>query len=70
MYFVELGLWIVAESSEDSYLCPKPCNFFMTSILNMLLSLVHIGKCETSIFGRMQGLYPREYFPLKLSILV
>lgn len=53
MYFVELGLWIVAKSSEDSYLCPKPCNFFMTSVLKVLLRLVHIGKHETSIFGRM-----------------
>lgn len=70
MYFVDLGLWIVAKSSEFSYLCPKPCNFFMTSVLNVLPRLVQVGKCETGIFHRMQGLYPEECFPVGLPILV
>lgn len=70
MYFVELGLQIVAKSSEYSYLCPKPCNSFMTFVLNVLLRFVRAGKYETGIFDRMQGLYPEECFPLRLPILV
>ena len=67
---MEFGLWIVARSSEYSYLCPKPCNFFMKSGLNVLSRLVHVGKYETGMCGRMQGLYPEVCFPLRLPVLV